>query len=128
MLLTTAIGLSGASDAGARELPRQVKAHIAEIGSSCDGGYSTKGAVRTADFNGDGRTDYLVDEGAIICRGQTMSGFCGATGFCSFTVFVTSGKGFTKRDFLARGYEISGRRLIVDGKPYRWAGKRFVPR
>lgn len=87
-----------------------------------------KGVVKTADFNADGRIDYLVDEGAIVCRGSAMSDSCGATGFCSFSVFVSSGKRYIRREFLARGYSIAKNRLIVDGTAYRWNGKRFLPR
>lgn len=48
--------------------------------------------VARADFNGDGRPDYLIDSGALSCEGGSLS-ICSAVGNCEFTMLVSSGPG-----------------------------------
>jgi hypothetical protein len=100
-----------------------------------DGG--TPGAspdfIRSVDFNGDGRPDYVVDHGKFDCA-RVAKRSCGSAG-CSIDVFLSGKAGYRDRVSLS-GYETvidaGGERptLIINGREravrYRWNGRAFV--
>jgi hypothetical protein len=115
------------------ELLSQREATAAECRE--DGG--TPGAspdfIRSVDFNGDGRPDYVVDHGKFDCAGAVKRS-CGSAG-CSIDVFLSGKAGYRDRMSLS-GYEAvidaNGERptLTLEGRDavarYRWNGKAFA--
>lgn len=52
------------------------------------------GGITSADLNGDGQRDYLVDMTAITCGGENRGGgWCGSLG-CSFDIVVSTGEDY----------------------------------
>lgn len=82
------------AEAQQQALPREVQALEREIRESCSGapGRLRTGAVQSADFNGDGRPDYVVYFGAVDCPGGTP-GFCGSGG-CRTEVLLSTPSGY----------------------------------
>lgn len=73
------------------------------------------GSIQTADFNGDGRPDFLLDMTGFTCGGENRaSGWCGSGG-CSFDIFVSTGNDFHQDSYLGMDPEIVqvGDRLAV---------------
>jgi hypothetical protein len=124
--------------------PQAVTAAIAEYEKLCAELESprlirSEGFLRTADFNGDGKKDYLLDTASAECQ-DMPSAFCG-TGGCTVTILVSQNGGYVtafdsnirtlkirkqgKRDVLdvdfhgsacdKVGYEACPKRLIWDG-------------
>jgi hypothetical protein len=96
--------------------PREVRAQIAEDRKDCrDTGYSArthKGYVRNADFNGDGKPDYILDNDKLDCG--TVK--CGSAG-CTITIFVSAGQGYRLSfDDNVRSWKIvrRGRRTVIE--------------
>ncbi|WNJ88797.1 hypothetical protein [Bosea sp. 685] len=52
------------------------------------------GFLRTAEFNGDGKPDYVLDFGAVDCPG-TLSSECGSGG-CTVMIFLSEGTGYRR--------------------------------
>ena len=64
--------LAAVAQAGPAKLPAVVAADLKETADECTGvgGRPDTGqAVRSADLNGDGRADYVLDVGSIVCEG-----------------------------------------------------------
>lgn len=82
--------------AAARGLPAPVAAHIARYAPQCRelGGKLGYGQpfILTADFDGDGRTDYLLDPQNLRCDGAATA-FCG-NGGCQISIAL-SGNGYS---------------------------------
>lgn len=96
--------------------------------------------VKTADFNGDGAPDYVIDYGETNCLG-----FCGSAG-CVIVIYVSQGGGHKKAfDQNVRGWRARRKggkdMLVVDfhgnacnkagyepcQKSFAWNGKKFAP-
>ena len=73
--------------ATAEQLPRPVKAAIAESRTSCRTVRFQPGFIARPDVNGDGRPDYVLDYTFAQCDGDPR-GFCGSLG-CSAQVFAS---------------------------------------
>lgn len=124
--------------AGSGALPGSVRAWMDSVAQGCkrDGGHPlpTADYVRTADLNGDGKPDYLVDDNRFQCNGATVQ-TCGSGG-CSVEIFMSGPKGYTPAgvDLLAYGSEFQpGGKLPVAvietrGGTFRfgWNGKKLV--
>ena len=97
--------------------PVQVAAWVDESIKTCreDGGQPVAGGdhVRSADIDGDGRPDYLIDDGKFQCRGATNRS-CGSHG-CSVEVFLSAG-----------GYRAAGLDLLAYGSTIEPKGNKPV--
>lgn len=93
-------------------LPPEIAKVQAEIRETCGGRATFKpGFRRTADFNGDGRPDYLLDYGESECVGGTMTNpFCGSAG-CTLDILVSDGGGYRQ----AFGDNVRGWSLATAG-------------
>lgn len=91
-----AISLAAVSAALAQTsapLPREVEAGRREAASLCTGRVTfAAGYIQTADFNGDGRPDYLVNDEKVVCPGSPPL-FCGSGG-CSTRLFLSTPSGY----------------------------------
>lgn len=99
--------------ASAEQLPRPVKAAIAESKTSCRTVRFQPGFIARPDVNGDGRPDYVLDYTFARCDGDPR-GFCGSLG-CSTQVFASLPDGT-----YAKVVDETLRRLIfrrIDGRP-----------
>jgi hypothetical protein len=76
-------------------LPPEIAKVQAEIRETCGGRANFKpGFRRVADFNGDGRPDYLLDYGEAECVGAGVTNpFCGSAG-CTLDILVSEGGGY----------------------------------
>lgn len=64
------------------------------------------GGVTSADLNGDGSPDFLVDMTAMTCGGENQGGgWCGSMG-CSFDVFVSTGADYRHDSYIGSAPEI----------------------
>lgn len=91
--------------------------------------------IQTADFNDDGRPDYVVDDGESNCDGASAS-YCGSGG-CSIEVYVSTPSGYRSANLQRLGFGATIKRstdgpiLIIDGRhsaiSYRWNGSVFQP-
>lgn len=64
------------------------------------------GGVTSADLNGDGGADYLIDMTAVTCGGENQGGgWCGSLG-CSFDTFVSTGNDFRQDSYIGSAPEI----------------------
>lgn len=95
-----ALALSFAAQLGAGALaqpavPAEIAKVRAEIRDNCGGRATFKpGFQRTADFNGDGQPDYLLDYGQSECVGGILTNpFCGSAG-CTLDILISSGVGY----------------------------------
>ncbi|MDO4879641.1 MAG: hypothetical protein Q3966_10200 [Neisseria sp.] len=83
-------------------LPLAVEEELNELAAFCRqlGGrpHGFEGAVEQADLNGDGITDYVLDDGELQCYG-TRGVFGGFHG-CGVTVFVGRAGGGAEKSFL----------------------------
>ena len=81
---------------GEQNLPAAVEALKTDYANICTiaGGAPsfTAGFVNPANFNGDGKPDFVVDAMGFICQGSDVH-FCGESG-CQVTVFVSSGSNY----------------------------------
>lgn len=118
------------AQAAAPRLPGVAEARK-ELEDSCTGRITYKpGFQRSADFNGDGVPDYVIDWGQAVCSGRGPNIFCGSAG-CTLDVFV-SGSGGHKQGYsdTVRGWSIGqgsgGAVLILENRRMAWTGSRFV--
>lgn len=85
----------------AQSLPQPVQNQIDEVNAACRefGGQAApqQGFLTSADLNGDGQPDYIVDLMYQNCAGA-MSAFCGSAG-CPVTVWLSGPGGY----FVASG-------------------------
>ena len=118
--LGLALGLSFAVQLGAgafaqSAVPAEIAKVRAEIRDTCGGRATFRpGFQRTADFNGDGQPDYLLDYSQSQCVGGTMTNpFCGSAG-CTLDILISSGGGYRQ----AYGSNVQGWSLAqAGGKP-----------
>ena len=103
-----------------------------ELEESCSGRITYKpGFQRSADFNGDGVPDYVIDWSQAACSGRGPNLFCGSAG-CALDVFV-SGSGGYRQGYsdTVRGWSIGqgsgGAVLILENRRMAWTGSRFSP-
>lgn len=115
--LALALGLSFAAQlvAGAfaqSAVPAEISKVRAEIRDTCGGRATFKsGFQRTADFNGDGQPDYVLDYGQSQCVGGNMTNpFCGSAG-CTLDILISSGGGYRQ----AYGSNVQGWSLAQAG-------------
>jgi hypothetical protein len=86
-------GCATASSQSAAPLPREVDAGRREAAAMCPGRATFEaGYVQTADFNGDGRPDYLINEEKVKCPGSPPL-FCGSGG-CSSRLLLSTPNGY----------------------------------
>lgn len=133
ILLASPSGQGGTPivQAAAPRLPGVAEARK-ELEDSCTGKITYKpGFQRSADFNGDGVADYVIDWSQATCSGRGPNIFCGSSG-CTLDVFV-SGPGGHKQGYsdTVRGWSIgqgSGSAvLILENRRMAWTGSRFTP-
>jgi len=64
------------------------------------------GGVTSADLNGDGQADFLVDMTAVTCGGENQGGgWCGSLG-CAFDIYVSTGTDFYQDSYIGSAPEI----------------------
>jgi hypothetical protein len=130
---------SGGGESASAGLPADLQAWRDGSFEDCrtDGGKAsvTPNYIRSADFNGDGKPDYVVHESELTCQGA-LNRNCGSLG-CSLEAFVSSGGGY-RRGGLSQlnAYEVKiddkarPPRLVMvmreGAAVYRWQGNRFV--
>ena len=87
----------GAGASAQSAIPAEIAKVRAEIEETCGGRATFKpGFQRTADFNGDGRPDYLLDYSQSACAGGIMTNpFCGSAG-CTLDILISSGTGYRR--------------------------------
>jgi hypothetical protein len=81
--------------------------------------------VRKADFNGDGRADYIVSFANTTCGGQRTGGFCG-TGGCMVDFLVTLPNGKLRSVFADQVHDYK----ILPGVPRKvrfWIHHSYCP-
>lgn len=100
MAATVAALIFAAASAPAQTLPAEVARSLAEDSAACrdvGGTPSTvAGYATTADLNGDGRTDYVIDLAGLSCAGAP-SFFCGSAG-CPVSVWLSGPGGYFVAD------------------------------
>lgn len=93
-----AISLAAVSAAVAQAsapLPREIEAARREAAAACTGRVTFEpGYIQTADFNGDGRPDYLINEEKVKGPGSPPL-FCGSGG-CSWALYLSTAGGYRK--------------------------------
>lgn len=114
--------LADLQGAGGARLQESLGFLAEECGSAAVG--FEDGALTTADLNGDGRPDYLMDMTGFTCGGVNQgNGWCGSGG-CSFDVFVSTGDDFHLDSYLGMGPEIvrvgSGLGVAAAGRDGPW--------
>lgn len=98
------VGLAELRAAGGAQIEESLGYLSEECGSAPVG--FEPGAIRSADFNGDGRPDFLVDMTGFTCGGENRgNGWCGSGG-CSFDIYVSREEDFHLDAFLGMGLEI----------------------
>ncbi|QCI63100.1 hypothetical protein [Phreatobacter stygius] len=107
---------SGATSGATAQAPAQVAQARAEIRRDCGAGARFRpGFQRTADFNGDGRPDYVLDFSAVECP-AAASFYCGSAG-CTLMIFMSDGEAYRRAyNDNVRGWSIaqdSGRNVLV---------------
>lgn len=131
------LGAGAPAAAQQSEPPREVQALLRDVRFSCvpgPAGRLRQGAVQSADLNGDGRADYVIDFGAIDCPSGSP-GYCGSGG-CRIDAVVSSPDGYRARDLGVLGTRpriVRGRGLPVVHIPsrrvtlsLRWNGRRLA--
>jgi hypothetical protein len=95
MLAISLAAVSAAVAQASAPLPREIEAARREAAAACTGRVTFEpGYIQTADFNGDGRPDYLINEEKVKCPGSPPL-FCGSGG-CSWTLYLSTGSGYRK--------------------------------
>ncbi len=96
LVLAFAVQL-GAGALAQPAVPAEIAKVRAEIRDTCGGRANFKpGFQRTADFNGDGQPDYLLDYSQSECVGGIMTNpFCGSAG-CTLDILISSGTGYRR--------------------------------
>jgi hypothetical protein len=90
-----AVGLFGllsvAHAAIGQELPRAIRDDLLESLKSCEPPLTriSPAAIKTADFNGDGKRDYIID------YNELCTAFCGSAG-CTYDIWVSQGDTWVK--------------------------------
>jgi hypothetical protein len=77
-------------------LPAPVKAEMELAHTGCIDGRTLKigpNGLRRLDLSGEGRADYVIDDGDITCSGA--HDFCGSGG-CTLAIFMQGPKGYAK--------------------------------
>ncbi|MCA0317971.1 MAG: hypothetical protein LCH88_07875 [Proteobacteria bacterium] len=124
--------------AAAQDLPPILRAERERLAAECRqmGGRFAPGPsyTQTADFNGDGVPDYLVDDNHNPCQG-TQSIYCGSGG-CSIEVYISSPTGHRRANLNFLGSPAVIRRgetppaIALSGRGgslvVRWDGQRFA--
>ncbi|SEJ66670.1 hypothetical protein SAMN05428950_102468 [Sphingomonas sp. OV641] len=118
-------------------LPGEARTILAEIEQSCRsfGGRVTfnEGFVQQADFNGDGKQDYVIDWGMPTCS-TASAGYCGSAG-CMQSVYISNAAGYLSGvDFYGLTPRIRMRQsrpiLTLDvtegSESWGWTGKAFT--
>jgi hypothetical protein len=102
----------GAGASGQPAVLAEIAKVRAEIRDTCGGRATFKpGFQRTADFNGDGQPDYLLDYSQSECvGGMSTNPFCGSAG-CTLDVLISSGGGYRQ----AYGSNVQGWSLAQAG-------------
>ncbi|MGX1196718.1 lysozyme inhibitor LprI family protein [Parvibaculum sp. MBR-TMA-1.3b-4.2] len=72
-------------------LVAETRAECRKLGGRLDGGADAPAFVRTQDFDGDGKPDYLIDKRHLACKGAATA-FCHNNG-CDMEIAL-SGKGY----------------------------------
>jgi hypothetical protein len=125
--------------AAPQDLPPILRAERERIAAECRrmGGRFAPGPsyTQTADFNGDGMPDYLVDDNHNPCQG-VHSIYCGSGG-CSIEVYISSPTGHRRANLSFLGSPAVIRRgetppaIALSGRGgssvVRWDGRRFAP-
>ncbi len=125
------------TSAAAQDLPPILRAERERIAAEClqMGGRFAPGPnyTQTADFNGDGVPDYLVDDNHNPCQGA-HSIYCGSGG-CSIEVYISSPSGHRRANLAFLGSPAVIRRgetppaIALSGRGgsfvVRWDGQRF---
>jgi hypothetical protein len=103
---------AGAGASAQPAVPAEIAKVRAEIRDTCGGRATFKpGFQRTADFNGDGRPDYLLDYGESECvGGMSTNPFCGSAG-CTLDILMSNGGGYRQ----AYGSNVQGWSLAQAG-------------
>lgn len=91
--------------------------------------------IQTADFNGDGRPDYVVNDEGLNCA-SAPSIYCGSGG-CSIELYISTASGYRSANLQRLGFgaqikqSSKGPILIVGGRngsiSYRWNGTALQP-
>lgn len=129
-----------AAAVGDGTLPAPVREWVDQTTNDCrEQGGRPKAApdyIRSADFNGDGKPDYLIDDNRFECKGGRMLN-CGSHG-CVFEVYLSGKNGYRRVGVNMNAYEttietIGGRPTVVAaGKDasvrFQWNGRAFVRR
>lgn len=94
---------------GEQSLPAAVEALKTDYARVCTiaGGAPsfTAGFVNPANFNADGKPDFVIDAMGFVCQGSALH-FCGDRG-CQVTVFVSSGENYDRAfDAKVQGYGV----------------------
>jgi hypothetical protein len=113
-------GAAAAADPRMNEpVPKEVLARVNEHAGMCKAQRGTisggENYIRHADFNGDGKTDYLVVSGALRC--STASLYCGQLG-CPVTAYVSQPNGSYKASLNLTALEaevsqVNGRDIVI---------------
>lgn len=110
-----------ALSAQAETLPPPVAAGLAEALALCDSAATLRpGALSSADIDGDGAPDYLLDQGGLDCATEA-SLYCGSGG-CGYTVWLSQQGGWARFDGLGHGPALAAGAITVttrDGKATR---------
>ena len=97
-----------ASSADAQTLPPPVMPARKEAIEACEPGKVTFGPnyIQTADFNGDGELDYVLDDGGLECKGANAVNDRG-TGGCAIEVYVSTPQGYRSAELQYLAFKAS---------------------
>ena len=102
LVIGLGLGMGASAAVAAPALPAAAKAHVADMRTSCKDAGGRPGRspelVQIADVTGDGRADYVINEGAFDCVGAE-SYFSGGSGGSSVSVYVSDTTGSAKQAF-----------------------------
>ena len=86
-------------------LPELVLARQAEVRKDCDDQVQFKpGFIKTANISADGKTDYILDYGELVCKGF-RSMYCGSGG-CNIDFIVSEGGTYLRDSRLLQSYRL----------------------
>lgn len=111
--------------------PSELRSYVEERAAQCaaTGGSLIIGDYATeAEFNGDGRPDYIVNEGGLYCPREGHSAYCGSAG-CGLRILVSTAQGLrTVYQVSLQGYVLTrladGRQGIAYGAHGTFCGNR----